>query len=141
MSKKKVKTKAEPKLVVPNWRPCDYVSKRGVEYWWAPEWVRNLNGKACKIRPIKNKKTGDVDLHMENKEGGLSYIQGSIQSEFKRWHEDRSIDYILLGEDADQLLEVDRNEATAEKITPQGTIGNGEWGMQSGDRNLWGDDS
>ena len=110
------KKNEEPKLVVPNWRPCDYISKRGVEYWWAPEWIRNLNGSPAKIRPIKDKKTGDVDLHMESKDGKkFSYIQGSIQREFKKWHEDRKIDYLLLGEDEDQLLEVDRNEAAAEK--------------------------
>lgn len=111
---KKINTKEELQLVVPTWRPADHTSKRGVDYWWAPEWVRNLNGKAGKIRPIKNKKTGDVDLMMESKDGNLTYIQGSIQQEFKRWHEDRSIDYILLGEDADDLLNVDRSEATAE---------------------------
>lgn len=116
---KKVNTKEEPQLVVPTWRPADHTSKRGVDYWWAPEWVRNLNGKAGKIRPIKNKKTGDVDLMMESKDGNLTYIQGSIQDEFKKWHEDRSIDYILLGEDADDLLNVDRNEATAES---RGTV-------------------
>jgi hypothetical protein len=109
------KKTAEPKLVVPNWRPCDYISKRGVQYWWAPEWIRNLNGSPAKIRPIKDKKSGDVDLHMESKDGKkLSYIQGSIQREFKKWHEDRKIDYLLLGEDEDQLLEVDRSEATEE---------------------------
>jgi hypothetical protein len=109
------KKNEEPKLVVPNWRPCDYISKRGVEYWWAPEWIRNLNGSACKIRPVKDKKTGDVNLHMESKDGSkLSYIQGSIQREFKKWHEDRKIDYLLLGEDEDEILKVDRNEATAE---------------------------
>lgn len=116
--KKKTKTvKApEPKIVVPTWRPHDYTSKRGVNYWWAPEWIRDLNGSACKIRPIKDKRTGDVELHMESKDGKkLSYIQGSIQREFKKWHEDRSIDYLLLGEDADEILKVDRNEATAEK--------------------------
>jgi hypothetical protein len=30
--------------------------------------------------------------------GNNTYIQGSIQGEFKKWHQDRQIDYILLGE-------------------------------------------
>jgi hypothetical protein len=96
------------KLEIPN-RPCDYTSKRGVDYWWAPEWIRNLNGAACKIRPVKNK-NGDVDLMMESKTGNLSFIQGSIQKEFKQWHTDRQIDYILLGEDPENLLEVERDK-------------------------------
>lgn len=85
-------------------RPEDYVSKRGIPYWWSPEWVRDLNGTMSKIKAIKNKK-GDVDLFMKSKTGKLTFIQGSIQAEFKKWHQDRSIDYILLGEDPDQLLE------------------------------------
>ena len=62
-------------------RPCDYVSKRGVEYWWASEWVRNLNGTVCRIKPIKN--GDDVDLHMISKDGESSFIRGSIQKAFK----------------------------------------------------------
>jgi hypothetical protein len=41
---------------------------------------------------------------MHSKEGNLTYIQGSIQQEFKRWHEDRQIDCILLGMDPDDIL-------------------------------------
>lgn len=111
----KIDKNVESKLVVPTWRPHDHESKRGVRYWFAPEWVRDLGGKASKIRPIKNKKSGDVDLMMESKEGNLTYIQGSIQHEFKKWHEDRSIDYLLLGEDVDELLSVNRIEACAEE--------------------------
>lgn len=102
------------KLVIPIWRPHDHESKRGVRYWFAPEWVRDLNGVASKLRPIKNKATNDVDLMMESKAGKLTFIQGSIQREFKKWHQDRSIDYMILGEDPDALLEVDRAAATAE---------------------------
>ena len=97
------------KLEVPN-RPCDYTSKRGVEYYWYPEWIRVLNGKACKIRPIKTKKGDNVDLYMESKSGNLSYIQGSIQKEFKQWHLDRQIDYILLGEDPEEMLTPERDK-------------------------------
>jgi len=109
------KKKEEPKVVVPTWRPHDYMSKRKIRYWWAPEWIRDLNGSASKIRPIKDKKTGEVNLHMESKAGNLTYIQGSIQHEFRQWHEDRKIDYLLLGEDEDDIIKVDRNEATEEK--------------------------
>jgi hypothetical protein len=35
---------------------------------------------------------------MVSKDGNMTYIQGSIQKEFKDWHTDRQIDYILLGE-------------------------------------------
>ena len=92
------------KLSEPDRSP-DYRSKRGVPYWWTPEWVRNLNGTICRIIPLK--KNDDVELHMLSKEGTLSYIQGSIQKEFKKWHEDNQIDYILLGMDEDDLIKPD----------------------------------
>lgn len=85
-------------------RPADYISKRGIPYWWSPEWCKDLNGTICKIKAIKNKK-GDVDLHSVSKIGKTTYIQGSIQKEFKDWHTSRQIDYILLGEDPDTLLD------------------------------------
>ena len=95
----------KPKYTAPDkpLRPSDYTSKRGIEYWWAPEWVRDLNGTIGRIKPIKIK--GDVELHMLSKADKLSYIQGSIQREFKKWHEDRQIDYMLLGVDPDELIE------------------------------------
>ena len=80
----------------------DYLSKRGVKYWWSPDWVRDLNGTICRIKPIKN--GNDVDLHMVGKSGRTSYIQGSIQKAFRKWHIDREIDYILLGMDPDDDL-------------------------------------
>lgn len=79
-------------------RKPDYVSKRGVPYWFAPEWCRNLNGIISLVRPIKEK-NGEVNLYFKSKNGNVTYIQGSIQHEFRRWHEDRKIDYILLGMD------------------------------------------
>lgn len=86
-------------------RDPDMISKRGIPYWFGPEWVRSQNGYISRIKPIKN---GDnVELHMLGKAGGLTYIQGSIQQEFKRWHEDRQIDCILLGVDEDQLIAAD----------------------------------
>ena len=83
-------------------RPADYLSKRGVEYWWAPEWVRNLNGNICRLKPIKE--NGSVSLYMVSKSGNVSYIQGSIQREFIKWHEDMKIDYMLLGGDEENLI-------------------------------------
>lgn len=87
-------------------RDPDMVSKRGVPYWFAPEWVRDLNGTIGRIAPIKSGQT--VHLHMVSKDGNESYIQGSIQEEFQRWHLDREIDFILLGmEFADLKVEWD----------------------------------
>lgn len=88
-------------------RDPDYVSKRGVNYWWSPEWVRGTSGSNLtfgKIKAIKEK-NGEVNLYMKAKNGNLSYIQGSIQREFKDWHEDRQIDYLLLGVDPDEIIE------------------------------------
>lgn len=85
-------------------REPDMVSKRGIPYWFGPDWVRELNGTACRIIPLKTI-DGEVYLHMLAKAGGKpSYIQGSIQEEFLKWHEDRQIDAILLGMDEDDIL-------------------------------------
>lgn len=83
-------------------REPDMVSKRGVPYWFAPEWSRNLNGTVGRIVPLK--KNGSVQLHLLSKEGNASFIQGSIQDEFLRWHEDQQIDCILLGIDEDDII-------------------------------------
>lgn len=98
------KNKLPPHDVPRPLRDPDHLSKRGVPYWWAPEWTR-ATSSACnsygKIKALLRKNrdgTHDVDLHMHGKQGQLTYIQGSIQEEFKAWHEDRQIDYILLGE-------------------------------------------
>jgi hypothetical protein len=104
MSKKKSYVEPEKPM-----RPPDHTSKRGVPYYWSPEWVRDLNGTITRIKPIKEK-NGEVNLYMLSKAGKLSYIQGSIQSEFKQWHEDRSIDYLLLGVDQDELLETSHDK-------------------------------
>lgn len=87
-------------------RDPDHVSKRGVHYWWAPEWTRGTNGDNTafgKIKAIKEK-DGSVNLYMQSQSGNHSYIQGSIQQEFKDWHTDREIDYILLGIDPDEII-------------------------------------
>lgn len=83
-------------------REPDMYSKRGVPYWFAPEWVREVSGKGRRIVPLKVE--SGVDLYGVNKDGGVNYIRGSIQREFKKWHEDRQIDYILLGVSEDELL-------------------------------------
>jgi hypothetical protein len=82
-------------------REPDMYSKRGIPYWFGPEWVRSQNGYVSRIKPVK--KDGDVKLHTVSKVGVVTYIQGSIQEEFQAWHEDRQIDYILLGIDEDEL--------------------------------------
>ena len=102
MSKKiNLGSKQEP-LEFPLREP-DMHSKRGVPYWFAPEWVRDVQGKGRRIVPLKDG-NGGVDLYGVNKEGGVTYIRGSIQREFRKWHEDRQIDYLLLGIDEDELL-------------------------------------
>jgi hypothetical protein len=83
-------------------REPDYVSKRGVNYWWAPEWIRctnSMNTTFGRIKPVKENKT--VSLYMLSKDGNFSYIQGSIQKEFKDWHEQRKIDYFFLADELD----------------------------------------
>lgn len=94
---KKGKSTALPnnKKVATPLREPDMVSKRGVPYWFDPEWVRDTNGTIGRIAPIKSGKS--VDLYMVSKDGNESYILGSIQEEFQAWHLDREIDFILLG--------------------------------------------
>ena len=112
-------------------RDPDHYSKRGVPYWWNPEFVRgtsadvigsndqqgipkpgyHLNSVGDRVYPCPSygrihavKENGDVNLYMKAKDGNLSYIQGSIQREFKKWHLDRQVDYILLGLDPDEIV-------------------------------------
>src|ERR1035437_5501194 len=106
-------------------RDPDHVSKRGVNYWWSPEWTRatsSANDKFGKIKAVLeracksrgNNSTHDkccqclitVNLYMVSKDGNMTYIQGSIQQEFKDWHDDRQIDYILLGETPESASEL-----------------------------------
>lgn len=86
-------------------RDPDYVSERGVGYWWSPEWVRDLNGTICRIKPLKV--NGDVELHMMSKTGNTTFIKGRIQQAFKQWHLDRQIDYMLLGVDEEDLIKTE----------------------------------
>lgn len=83
-------------------REPDHVSKRGVNYWWAPEWIRctnSMNTTFGRIKAVKEGKT--VNLYMLSKDGNLTCIQGSIQKEFKDWHEQRKIDYFFLADELD----------------------------------------
>jgi hypothetical protein len=89
-------------------RDPDLISKRGIPYWFAPEWVRDLNGSISKLKPIK--RAGTVDLYMLSRTGNIAHIQGSIQHEFKKWHTDREIDYMLLGADPDELMTTPHDE-------------------------------
>ena len=100
-------TKSKSTVVERPLRDPDHVSKRGVHYWWSPEWTRgttSANDRFGKIKAILEK--GDVNLYMVSKEGKMTYIQGSIQQEFKDWHADRQIDYILLGETPESASEL-----------------------------------
>lgn len=81
-------------------RDPDHISKRGVWYFWSPEWVRgtdSTNKSFGRIKAIKEYNT--VNLYMQSKDGNLTYIQGSIQQEFKDWHEKRKIDYFFLADE------------------------------------------
>lgn len=83
-------------------RDPDHISKRGVWYFWSPEWVRgtdSTNKSFGRIKAVKEGKT--VNLYMLSKDGNLTYIQGSIQKEFKDWHEQRKIDYFFLADELD----------------------------------------
>lgn len=88
-------------------RDPDHLSKRGVPYWWAPEWTRATSSSGSSYGKIKAiLEHGTVNLYMVSKDGKMSYIQGSIQKEFKDWHDDRQIDYILLGETPESASEM-----------------------------------
>lgn len=101
---KDLELKRETKVCKPIREP-DHVSKRGIPYWWAPEWVRDLNGTITRIKPIK--RNGVVALYMVSKTGNITFIRGSIQREFVQWHNDNQIDWILLGVDEDDILATD----------------------------------
>ena len=94
------------KIRVPDREP-DMLSKRDVPYWFGPLWVRGvgLAPSMGRILPIKVK--GKVELHSVSKDGNVTYIQGSIQQEFLKWHEDALLDTILLGMDEDDIIKVD----------------------------------
>lgn len=95
-------------------REPDLISKRGVPYWFAPEWIRK-SGKTCsRIIPVADD-FGNVSLHMLSKTGNLTYIQGSIQVQFKNWltnnshefvpwREDMEVDCLILGVEPSDLL-------------------------------------
>ncbi len=100
----KTKKTSKSKYVPPDapLREPDHVSKRGVNYWWSPEWIRctdSSNTRYGRIKAIKEYNT--VNLYMQSKDGNLTYIQGSIQQEFKDWHEKRKIDYFFLADELD----------------------------------------
>lgn len=84
-------------------REPDMISKRGIPYWFGPDWVRNLNDNIGRLLPIK--RHGHVVLCMVSKDGNATPILGSIQEEFLKWHEDRQVDAILLGFGEDSIIE------------------------------------
>jgi len=104
-------------------RDPDHVSKRGVHYYWSPEWVRGTSGANTSFGRIKAirepschsnyqghaskcKCPDTANLYMVSKDGNMTYIQGSIQQEFRQWHENRQIDYILLGESPESATDL-----------------------------------
>lgn len=88
-------------------RDPDHISKRGVHYFWSPEWVRGTDSSNSNYGRIKAiKEHGTVNLYMQSKEGNLNFIQGSIQREFKEWHEARLIDYFFLADDPEALDDI-----------------------------------
>lgn len=84
-------------------REPDMISKRGVPYWFGPEWVRELHGGMSRVIPLRES-NGSVGLNILGKDGNITYIQGSIQQEFLKWHEDRMLDAILLSLDEDDII-------------------------------------
>lgn len=101
----KPQTTKLPPVEKPNREP-DHISKRGVWYFFSPEWVRGTdftNTSFGRIKAIKSKDGKDVSLYMQSKTGNLTYILGSIQREFKEWHEQRKIDYFFLADDPEAL--------------------------------------
>jgi hypothetical protein len=116
-------------------RDPDHVSKRGVFYWWSPEWTRGTsssNATFGKIKAIREpschgayeghtgkcKCKDTANLYMVSKDGNETYIQGSIQEEFKQWHDDRQIDYILLGESPESATDLIITETEDTKYEP-----------------------
>lgn len=88
----------------PPLRDPDHVSKRGVNYWFSPEWVRGTDSSNTRYGRIKAiKEYGTVRLYMQSKEGNLTFIQGSIQQEFIDWHTQRKIDYFFLADNPEEL--------------------------------------
>lgn len=96
----------------PNREP-DLISKRGKAYYFGPEWVREVGKGYGRILPVAI--NNSVALHMLSRDGNLSYIQGSIQSEFRRWNQnnndntvpwraDFEVDCLLLGMQPSDLL-------------------------------------
>lgn len=111
MAVKNTRKAALPPLPKPLREP-DYVSKRGINYWWSPEWCRQISEDSYgRIRPILDRTGSTVYLYMQSQKGSLTYIQGSIQQAFKKWHEDRRIDYLLFGEDPKDFDELIVEEA------------------------------
>ena len=91
-------------------REPDHISKRGKDYWWSPEWTREIGNGYGRIKAItKKNRYGDdyVELFGLSKTGNMTYIQGSIQVEFYRWHLDNEIDYILLGIEIEEVILTD----------------------------------
>ncbi len=84
-------------------REPDLISKRGVPYWFSPDWVRATSSAAVSFGRIADQ--GDR-LYMVSKEGTTSYIQGSIQHEYARWLENRINYFFLPEEETHELVDL-----------------------------------
>jgi hypothetical protein len=79
-------------------REPDLVSKRGVHYWFGPEWIRCLNGSNTTFGRIAAQEgEHGGTLYSLSKTGNMTYIQGSIQHEYRQWYQSR-LDYFFLPE-------------------------------------------
>lgn len=74
-------------------RKPDIYSKRDVQYWFSPNWVR-AGQTYGRILPVLNEKTNEVELCELSADGNLSYIQGSIQIQFRNWLKSTNKDVI-----------------------------------------------
>lgn len=85
-----------------------------VPIYWSKDLIDSFykNDQGQYVQPCESygriyavKSGDDVCLHIKAKNGNLTFIKGSIQKEFKKWHTDRCIDYILLGLDEDEIIQ------------------------------------
>ena len=87
-------------------RDADYISARGVPYYFGPDWVKGKDGKFGRIYPIRRSED-HVLLYFLSKDGNVTYAQGRVQRAFLDWHDEREIDCILLARPLEDLIITD----------------------------------
>ena len=99
MKKKKLKPPEDPV------RDPDYIHPvRGTKYWWYPEWTRQLTGGS--LGHIRAVKRGDYPvIQIRSRTGNVTDIPGRIGVAYRKWHEDRALDMILLRDEDEWPLE------------------------------------